>query len=243
MEKSILIQGAMKIETQTLIKQLNNCEKLVINGYEYYLGSIHSHNVIISITKVGSIHTAVSTILGIHQFHPQCIINQGVAGGHSRDVHKGDIVLGQYAVDMNSYITQELEEHHGMHPESWKLISFKEGNDVEKEKIEANPILLRNFEIFIKNQFENRVHIGTIVSGDSWNREIDRIKWFIQQVNSKCEDMESYAAYKVCSENQVPILGIRIISNSEINKESYDTEMALKLQNILIKSIEKNIIL
>ena len=233
MEKPILIQGAMNIETELFIHQLEKCEKMVINGYEFFSGLIHNHHVVVAITKIGSIHAAVSTILAINQFHPQCIINQGVAGGHPSEVHQGDIVLGKYVANLNSYLTSESGEGEGMHPEHWKLVSFQEGNDIKKEKIEANSVLLEKIQDYFQNQLKNKVHVGTIASGDAWNREADRIHWFVNEIDSKCEDMESYSVYKVCLDNKIPVLSIRIISNSQINGERYNKSTADHLQKIL----------
>lgn len=232
MGQTILIQGAMNIETEFLISKLTECKELNLNGYRFYKGIINQNEVIVSITKVGMLNCAVATILAINHFKPDIIINQGVARGHSNEVHRGDIVIGENVVNMNSYLTEAELLGHGMDPGNWKLITFKEGDDTENEKISADIKLVKIFEQKLNS---NIIHIGTIASGDCWNKEVDRIKWFVDKIDSKCEDMETYAAYKVSNDNKVPVIGIRIISNSQINQEKYDKTLAIKLQKELYK--------
>ena len=234
-EKPILIQGAMQVEVDVLVKNLNESEKITINGYEFYKGNINNIPVIISKTKVGTVNAAVSTILGINAFNPKCIINQGVAGGHNANVHKGDIVIGEYVSNMNSYKTSNLKKGEGSNQESWQLITFNEENDIEKEKIPGDRSLLNIFYNSLKDNYT--VHKGAIVSGDGWNKEYDRIMWYISEFNSLAEDMESYSVYKVCTDNKVPVLGIRMISNNEINEEIYERGLGELLQESILKII------
>ena len=115
-----------------------------------------------------------------------------------------------------------------------KCGNLKNGGHENIVPLEANRSLLNEWYGKLQSIFQEKIHVGTIVSGDSWNREVDRIKWFCEKVNSKCEDMESYAVYEVCMAQQVPVVGIRMISNSSINQEEYDRTLAEKLQKLLI---------
>ena len=170
-EKPILIQGAMQVETDVLIDNLKEIEKTILNGYEFYKGKINDVPVVISRTKVGMVNSSVATILGINAFRPRCIINQGVAGGHDTCVHKGDVVFGEFVSNMNSYKTLGLKKGEGSRPDTWKLMSYNESNDIEKEKIRADSQLLNKIWNFFKENNIN-VHKGTIVSGDGWNTKL-----------------------------------------------------------------------
>lgn len=234
-EKPILIQGAMQVEIDILIESLTEMEKITLNGYEFYKGKINELPVVISKTKVGMVNSSVATILGINTFNPKCVINQGVAGGHDSNVHKGDIVIGEFVSNMNSYKTARLKKGEGSKFENWKLMTFNEENDVEKEKIAGDIILSSIFYDFLKDEFN--VYKGTIVSGDGWNKEYDRIAWYMHEFNSLAEDMETYSVYKICRDNNIPVMGVRIISNSEMNEESYEKGLGKILQENIIKII------
>lgn len=234
-QNPILIQGAMQVEVDIYIEQLQDVEKLTINGYEFYKGIINDVPVVISKTNVGMVNSSVATILGINTFKPRCVINQGVAGGHHACVHKGDIVLGEFVSNMNSYKTLDLKKGEGSRFDTWKLMTFNEGNDIEKEKITGDINLINTFYESLKDTFN--VHKGTIVSGDGWNKEYDRIMWFVNEFDSFAEDMETYPVYKICRDNNIPVLGVRMISNSEINKENYERGLGQLLQENILKMI------
>lgn len=236
MNKPILIQGALELETEYIVKHLENQKKITINGYDFYRGTIDGVDIVVSTIKVGTVNSAVATILGINEFNPRMVINQGIAGGHPSDVHVGDIVICEYAVNMNSYMTSAQDENEGIHPEKWELLTFKGNNDIKFEKLPADADLVTQFKNILESK--EKIHIGTIVSGDGWNQEVDRIKWFIEKLDSKCEDMETYSAYRVCNDNNIPVIGIRIASNSTINKEEYVPNIAIKMQEIIVDSIK-----
>ena len=39
---------------------------------------------------------------GITNFNPDMVINQGIAGAHRKDLHVGDIVIGEKCCNINS---------------------------------------------------------------------------------------------------------------------------------------------
>lgn len=236
-EKPILFQGAMQVETEILINNMTEIENVVLNGYEFYKGKINDIPVVISKTKVGTVNASVATILGINAFNPKCIINQGVAGGHDINVHRGDIVIGEYVSNMNSYKTTNLKKGESSKFENWKLVTFYEDNDIEKEKIPGDKDLINLFYEGLKDDFT--VHKGTIVSGDGWNKEYDRIMWYNSELNSLAEDMETYSVYRVCRDNGIPVLGVRMISNNEINEETYEKGLGKILQENILKIIKE----
>ena len=86
-----------------------------------------------------------------------------------------------------------------------------------------------------------RVKRGTVLSSDEWNREIDRILRFHAAFSSDCEDMESFAAARICEQLVLPFLCVRIISNSELHPGE-DCDFALygrECQEFVLKLIEK----
>ena len=49
----------------------------------FYKGTINDYPVVVSVTEIGMTNAAVATTLGIENFNPIAIINQGTAGGTS----------------------------------------------------------------------------------------------------------------------------------------------------------------
>ncbi len=238
MNQPILIQGAMKVETEYLIEKLVDSEKIILNSYEYYKGFLNNISVVISITKVGTVNSAVSTILAIKEFNPILVINQGVAGGYGNNIHKGDIVIAKSVYNMSSYRTQKYKENEGIHPNEWIFLDWNDGEKKEKEKITADISLLNKFKKILTSNYNGTIHTGNVLSGDAWNNEIDRIRWFIDYFDAMAEDMESYSVYKVCSDNKIPVLGVRMISNNIINQEEYNKSLASDLQKLIFDNIK-----
>lgn len=100
---TILIQGAMDIEIEYLKSKLQKVINKNISMYEFYKGDINNTNVVISKKLIGTINATIATMIGIQEFKPNLIINQGIAGSHRRNIHKGDIVVGKNCYNINAY--------------------------------------------------------------------------------------------------------------------------------------------
>ena len=48
------------------------------------------------------------------------IINQGIAGAHKKDIHIGDIVIGEKCCNINSYSMPTKSENEGTNPFEWE---------------------------------------------------------------------------------------------------------------------------
>lgn len=234
--KLILIQGAMDIEIEYYLNQLKNRKDRAIAGYEFYEGNIKGVEVVISKTLVGTINSTIATTIGITNYNPDIVINQGIAGSHRIDLHIGDIVIGEKCCNINAYKMPTKNEGEGSNPFEW------EPNKRAKDVQEAN---MKLFEVIKNNmisKYPNKIYKGILGSGDVFNREVDRIYWINDIFKSYCEDMESIGTYSVCNKFNVPCVGIRIISNNEILLEELDKVKAIDLQEILTNILPKIII-
>ncbi len=236
-KRPIILQGAMDIEIEYFKKVIKNLKVLNLYGYETYEGEYEDYPIIISKTNVGLIESAVCTFCAITKYNPIAIISQGTAGACSKDIHKNDIVIGCECLNINSYITKGKSENEGILPLEWELLTFKEGKD-ELIKYKADEKLCKIAQS--KEEFAvGNVKQGIIGSGDVWNNEIDRIKWFNEKYGILCEDMETVATYSICKKMNIPVLGIRVISDNSILKEEYDRNVAIEARKIYIRSCER----
>lgn len=222
--KPIIIQGAMEIEIEYLMKQLENVKKVNIQGYEFYEGAINNYPIVISKTNVGEVEMSVATLLGIINYSPIAIIVQGTAGAHDLSLYKHDIVVGTSCININSFESSVKEKGKGSNPLEWELKTFKSGveNDVLIENY-ANSELVEVSKKVQSKYTKGKVVFGVLGSGDGWNKEWDRIEWLNRNYNTLCEDMESISTYSICNNFNIPVLGIRVISNNErIEGQIYD---------------------
>ena len=224
----ILIQGAMDIEVNYFISLLENKKFTQIAGYEFYEGTISNKKIVISKTLIGTINATIATTIGIINFKPNIVINQGIAGAHRKNIHIGDIILGEKCCNINSYKMPKKDEGEGSNPFEWEL--NKRAKDIKY----ANPELVKFFEKKLKTNTNNKIYKGVLGSGDVFNKEHDRIVWIANTFNNLSEDMESIGVYSVCDKFNIPCIGIRMISNNELLLEKLDREKAIELQKILI---------
>lgn len=229
---AILIQGALDIEIQYLVDSLENTNVHKIAGYEFYEGLIGNFKIIVSKTLVGSINAATATVIGIMHFNPIAVINQGIAGSHSENLHIGDIIIGESCLNINSYKMPIREKGKGSDPFEWEL------SKRAKETINAD---LKLLELVYKKLNTDRLSVfkGVLGSGDVFNREYDRIIWLHNTFNTLCEDMESIGVYSVCNRFHMPCVGIRIISNNELLHEKLEKEISIKLQQEIVNILKR----
>ena len=97
-KETILVQGAMDIETEYLIKALSNPVKEQIASWTFWKGEIGNKTVIVSRTEIGII-----------KYFPDLIINQGTSGGHDPKLHAGDIVLAEKVINIGAVKTERKE--------------------------------------------------------------------------------------------------------------------------------------
>lgn len=188
---NIIIQGAAITEIDYLESKLLESEKIVIGGFEFTKGKFDEKNIVISRTKVGEINAASATTIAILKFSPEIIINQGTAGGHGINVHKGDLVIGESCVQMNSYKTPKMLSNEGYNIENWDIREFISDEDKGKSKTNfANQKLIDIAKRELPKITNMKIYTGVIGSGDVWNRETDRIMYLNKNYNTLCEEMK-----------------------------------------------------
>ena len=227
-KKVILIQGALDIEIDYYLSKMQNRKDEIISGYKFYTGFINDIMVIISKTLVGVINSSIATTIGIINFKPDIVINQGIAGAYREDIHVGDIIIGEKCCNINAFKMPIKSKGEGSNPFEWEL------NKRAQEIKFADSKLVDIFEKLLMDTNKNKVYRGILGSGDVLNREADRILWINDIFNNDSGDMESIGCYSVCEKFSIHCIGIRIISDNELLKEELDQEKAIELQELLL---------
>ncbi len=84
---------AMQKELDLLLGIVDDCRKETINGYDFYLGRVGGADVVAMTCGIGKVNAALGTAVIIDNFHPDVVINSGVAGGTGADAGVLDVVL------------------------------------------------------------------------------------------------------------------------------------------------------
>lgn len=227
---TVMILGAMDVETDLLIEKIGNPEPVTFGTYKFYEGISGKKRIIVGRVKVGEINAAAATTAGILKYNPDVIIIQGTAGGHSPLVHRGDIVIGHRLINAACMLSEKKGKGKGIHAENWDLMDWEVFDETEEIENEENivPAIFADKNLVEKAMGipyrHGKVFKGTIASSDNWNRELDRINLFVERYDSFCEEMESYAVVQIAKRNKIPVVPVRIISNSEQHNETYERE-------------------
>ena len=89
----VAVIGAMDCEINTIKECLENIETIQCGKLTVYKGYIGNNEIFLSKSGVGKVCAAINTQFIIDKFHPDYIINTGVAGGIAPELEVGDIVI------------------------------------------------------------------------------------------------------------------------------------------------------
>lgn len=242
-KETILVQGAMDIETEYLIKALSNPVKEQIASWTFWKGEIGNKTVIVSRTEIGITNASAATTIGIMKYSPNLIINQGTSGGHDPKLHAGDIVLAEKIINIGAVRTERKEygipadNKDGIFFEDVQRIRDSKGNTVDYPYFSSEKKII---DIAKKIDYKNgKIVVGTIGTADQWNRELERIKFIHERYNTSAEEMETVAAAQVAKAFNIPFMGVRILSNTDIHNEDFNPQTAIWCQEYTVELIKK----
>ena len=234
MSRPILLVFAMEIEGKWLIDKLDNKREELVCGYKFYSGSLFDYPIVVAISGVGISLASGCVGVGIYKYSPLCVINYGISGSTSRDIHVNDIVIGERVININSYRSKVRKVNEGVNINDWELLTFISGEEDRLIYLDSDKELLR-----ISKDMSNDVYYGIIGSGDIWNREYDRLDFLNDKYGIVTEDMESYGIYNICNINSIPVISIKIISDNILCDEEYDRNVGKNLEGFFMKYIER----
>ena len=240
--RPVLIQGAMKVETDILISALAESHDYTIGHWRYVAGKIGGYPVVVSVTRCGVVNASASTALAIETFKPCAVINQGTAGGHDPALHIRDIVIASDCFNASAWKSGKSTKGEGVDYRNINLLDVNFYDEYENgEEITFLPSdgKLKASALAVKDKYTaGKIIEGRMASYDTWENRVDNILFLHEKFGSSCEEMETFAAAKVCRIYGVPFLGVRIISNSAPNDEEYIPETGHECQAFVIEIVK-----
>lgn len=222
---------AMQKELDLLLPLISELQSgSIINGFSFYSGKLASHGVVVMICGIGKVNAALGTLTLIESYNPDYIINTGVAGGASHQLHVLDILIATGVAYHDVWCGPgTLWGQACGYPQvfqTWQKII-----DV------AHNIMTDN----------HKIKYGLICSGDKFISTEEEIRQISSQFPEVLAvDMESAAIAQVATLRGIPFNIIRVISDtpgaeenisqyenfwSDAPKESFD--VLVKLLNNL----------
>ena len=208
-ENTIGIIGAMNEELEVLLKDMKNQKEVKINDLTFHEGDLWGQHVVAVVSGVGKVNAASCTQILASDFKVKSLINIGVAGGVSKDIYPGDIVIG------DTYVQHDVDA---------SVFGDKIGQiprmDVYDFKADEN--LLNLAKNAASKVPEVKTYVGRIVSGDQFIADSNKVKELDEEFNAKAVEMESAAIAQVAYLNKIPFVIIRSISDNANNGAHMD---------------------
>ncbi len=195
----IAIIGAMDEEIKILEDSMDNRRRETRGGYNFFLGTLASKDVVVMKSGIGKVNAALSAQKLMGEYAPSIILNCGSAGGLDRGQSIGDVVIATelryHDADARGF-GYELGQIPGM-----------------PEKYVASPDLLDKARS-LPADGRRILHFGPIVSGDSFLSDSEDIARLLGNFpGSIAVEMESTAIAQACYLMGLPFLVIRAISD------------------------------
>lgn len=188
----IAIIAAMSKELALLLPLIDSPSTITANGMTFHKGNIGNHEIIATECGIGKVNAAIGALTMIECFHPDMVINTGVAGGTGAGASILDVVVADSVAYHDVWCGPgTVPGQAASCPAKFECplpASLFEGMDVKR---------------------------GLVASGDifvSKHEEVDKILSVWPE--AMAVDMESAAIAQVCYLKSVPFVCIRVISDT-----------------------------
>lgn len=196
--KKIAILAAMSKEIEQISNMLEDSREIWQNRMRIREGKIADKQVILTECGIGKVAAATNAIEIIQNFHPEIIINTGVAGSLAQNVEVKDMVVGtNFAYHDVWCLTPNL---YG------QVQGFPASFDADKKVVS---VLKKNFGD------DEHIHFGQICSGDRFVCYPEDVQTVLQHFpDVKAVDMEAAAIAQICYMYKCKFLSLKVISDN-----------------------------
>lgn len=198
------IIGAMNTEVETLISALTDKQETVIAGSHFFSGKLGSTDAVVVMCGIGKVAAAICAQAMIDTFHPDVLVNTGVAGGIAAGLSQGDLVIATDAVQHDFDLTS-FGYAKGYMP-AWGK---------EKDRPSGYPADEGLAEKLIAAADRLNYHAirGRIASGDVFVADAALKQSLAGDFGASAAEMEGAAIAQTAWQNGIPCTIIRAISD------------------------------
>lgn len=166
-----------------------------------------SSDVLVQKCGIGKVNAALGAQRMINEFHPDCIISSGCAGGNGDDINIQDVIVSNELCYHDVYCGTAIDN----------CTQYGQVQGLPA-RYPADPYLLSKAQqmhsslLIPRSSFQ--VHSGLIVTGDWFIDSREKMRDIISHFpDAKAVDMESCAIAQTCYLNHVPFISFRVISD------------------------------
>lgn len=223
------IIGAMDVEVSALKGMVKGATVESFAGIDFVCGTIENVMVCVAQCSPGKVNASLCTQIMIDRFSPDMVINVGVGCSLNENVVIKNVVIASDVCEYDIDITA-LGEPRGY------------VNGLNLIKIPTDRALSEALSQTAINCGE-KIHRGTIASGDTFIASNDLKKMLAEEFNAICGEMEGGAIGHTCYANAVPFAVIRSISdggdeNAMMDYPTFKTVAAKITTSIIVNFIK-----
>ncbi|MBQ9669010.1 MAG: 5'-methylthioadenosine/S-adenosylhomocysteine nucleosidase [Prevotella sp.] len=152
---------------------------------------------------IGKVNAALGAQRMINEYHPDCIISSGCAGGNGDDIQVQDVVVSSELCYHDVYCGTAID-------------NSTQYGQVQglPARFQADPFLLRKAVEFNTHNSSFKIHPGLIVTGDWFVDSREKMREIVGHFpEARAVDMESCAIAQACYLSNVPFISFRVISD------------------------------
>lgn len=201
--------GAMSVEVEALMAKLEDRREQRIGMDLFVSGRLFGQEAVLSVCGPGKVNAALCTQSMILHYHPEWVLNLGVAGAGEASVSIGDMVIATAAVqhDMD---TSPIGDPVGL-VSKINLVEIPCDGSLGARLVEA------------ASRVEGmKVHQGVIATGDQFIHSGDVRSRIHELFRAKAVEMEGGAVAHACYMHGVPCGVLRSISDQADGKSDMD---------------------
>ncbi|MDD3770076.1 MAG: 5'-methylthioadenosine/adenosylhomocysteine nucleosidase [Sulfuricurvum sp.] len=209
----IAIMGAMREEIEPILESVGSYTSSDHAGNTFYECRYEGHDLIIAYSKIGKVFSAITASVMIERFGAEKLLFSGVAGGISKELKIGDLVMAsalcQHDVDITAF-----GHPYGFIPEGSVMV------DADRSLIDLAKEVARSMGVEVKE--------GIIATGDQFVASAERKHWIEATFKADALEMEGASVACVCANFGVPFFILRAISDSADGDAGMDFDTFLQ---------------
>ena len=208
---------ALQEELKEIRQAMEPDGELSFSGVDFFLGKLEGNDVVCAVCGVGKVFAAICAQTMILKFHPDLILNVGVAGSLSASLKVSDVVVARRLVQHDMDVTALGEPRGKILGSDIQYISTTES--IRDELFSA--IMSLNAKGAFGGK-EIKALQGTIASGDQFISSKGQKQLISEEFEALACEMEGAAIAQVCYVNKLPFCVIRAISDSADSSAGMD---------------------
>lgn len=186
----------MDKEVALLLPLLENMSEVDFDGRKAYIGKVGMHEVCVMKCGIGKVSSALNAYRMIEIFHPDLIINSGVAGGADASMKVGSLLVATEAAYHDVWCGPETKWGH---------------MDGMPERFAMDAAVVES----CRDNASSDIRFGLICSGDRFISKVEEVEFIKENYpDALACDMESASIAHACHDCGVPFAVVRVVSDT-----------------------------